>query len=110
MYFCAGAPRTFQSLTNVPLRLHKTPRKDLGACNATLGHGGRRGSGQFCRHGSTPGLESGRARLGAHLGRRGGRGLSGGVADEDTQRRPAVTAAATRGDGEEGAWLGNARP
>jgi hypothetical protein len=36
--------------------------------------------------------------------------LSGGVADEDARRWPAVTAAADRGDGEEGAWLGNARP
>jgi hypothetical protein len=36
--------------------------------------------------------------------------LSGGVVDEDARRQPAVTAAAARGDSEEGAWLGNARP
>jgi hypothetical protein len=36
--------------------------------------------------------------------------LGSGGSGEGAQRRPAVTAAATRGDGEEGAWLGNARP
>jgi hypothetical protein len=36
--------------------------------------------------------------------------LSGGVTDGDARRRLAVTAAAARGDGEEGARLGNARP
>jgi hypothetical protein len=67
--FAPGPLELFKVSQMYP-RLHKTPRKDLGACNATLGHGGRRGSGQFRRAGGTPGLESGRARLGAHLGRR----------------------------------------
>jgi hypothetical protein len=74
--FVPGPYNFSKSHTDTP-RLHKTPRKDLGACNATLGRGGGRGSGQFRRAGGTPRLASGQARLGAHLGRRGGHGLRG---------------------------------
>jgi hypothetical protein len=71
-------PYNFSKSHSYTPRLHKTPQIDLGACNATFGRGGRRSSGQFRRAGGTPRLASGRARLGAHLGHRGGRGLRGG--------------------------------
>jgi hypothetical protein len=91
-------PRTFQSLTHIPLDRTKLPRKTWGLAMPPLAVG-QRGSGQFRRAGGAPGLASGRARLGAHLGRRGGRGSRGGSPTRacgggrrERPRRPGVTA------------------
>jgi hypothetical protein len=42
MYFCAGAPRTFQSLTNVPLDCTKLPEKTWGLAMPPLAMGAAR--------------------------------------------------------------------
>jgi hypothetical protein len=70
---------------------------------------GRRGSGQFRRAGGAPGLASGWARPGAHLGSTGGRSWDGGAAGVGDRRRPVAVAAAAQGDGGEGVLLGNTR-
>jgi hypothetical protein len=76
MEFYTRTPVTFPSLTHIPLDGTKLPGKTWGLAMPPLAVG-RRGSGQFRRASGTPGLASGRARLGAHLGRRGGRGSRG---------------------------------
>jgi hypothetical protein len=105
MYFCAGAPRTFQSLTNVPLYCTKLPEKTWGLAMPPLAMGAarlrpipasRRHSRHVKRSGST--RSSPRAQGWPRFERRGRR------------RGRAAAAAAALGDGEEGAWLGNARP
>jgi hypothetical protein len=70
-------PITFQSLTHIPLDCTKLPGKTWGLAMPPLAVGAVR-LRQFWRASGTPGLASGWARLGAHLGRRGGRGLHGG--------------------------------
>jgi hypothetical protein len=39
MYFCAGTPITFQSLTHIPLDCTKLPRKTWGLAIGTLALG-----------------------------------------------------------------------
>jgi hypothetical protein len=45
MYFCAGAPITFQSLTHVPLDCTKLPEKTWGLTIGSLAVGGGRLTG-----------------------------------------------------------------
>jgi hypothetical protein len=64
---------------------------------------GRREHGQLRRTGGA----AGRARPEAHLGAVGGRSGGQGVAGGGSRRRPAVTAAAARGNPARGGMLGN---
>jgi hypothetical protein len=74
-----------------------------------FGHGEAAAPAGFRRAGRAPGRRGSGARPHAHLGRRGGRGSSGGGSGEGMQRRPVVVAAVARVTARGGAWLGNAR-
>jgi hypothetical protein len=81
----------------------------MGACNATLGRGAARlrpiPASQ--RH-SRPGKRSGSTRSSPRA--QGWPWFARRIADDGARRWTAVMAAAARGDGEEDALLGNARP
>jgi hypothetical protein len=83
------------------------PWKDLGPRNWVPILTGRRARQNSGGSGSAPGRVKVRGRVHAHLGWVGGLGSGRGVTGVGARRWPAVAA---RGSGEEGAWLGNARP
>jgi hypothetical protein len=106
---CTGTPVTFRSLTHIPLYCTKLSGKTWGIAMPPLAVGAARLRPiPASRRLSRPGKRSGSTRSLAR-----GQGwpwFARRITDEGTRRRPAVTAAATRGDGEEDALLGNAQP
>jgi hypothetical protein len=90
--------------------LRRGPRKDLGPRNWVPRPTERRAHRKSGGSGGTPGRGTVRGRVRAHLGSIGSRGWGGEVAGACARRWPAAAATAARGSGEEGAWLGNARP
>jgi hypothetical protein len=94
------------TIKDVSLRLG--PWKDLGPRNWVPRPTGWRARRKSGGSGGAPGRGTARGRVHAHLGSIGSRGWGGEVAGEGARRWPAAAAAASRGSGEEGAWLGNA--
>jgi hypothetical protein len=90
--------------------LRRGPRKDLGPRNCVPRPTGRRARRKLGGSGGAPGRVKVRGRVHGHLGWVGGLGSGGGVTGVGARRWPAAAAAVARGSGEEGAWLGNARP
>jgi hypothetical protein len=90
-HFAPGPLDLFPPSQLYPWFAQNTPER-FGGLQSYPWPWGRRGSPESGEAGGAPGRGKGRARLGAHLGRRGGRGLSGG------------------GSGEHGCGVGRRRP
>jgi hypothetical protein len=109
---CSFAPRILQRTKTSQLCPWFT-RKTLGrsgASNWVPSPSRRRGSPDSAGSGGAFGRGGGGTRPQAHLGRRVDQSLGGDDSGGGARRRPAMTVAAARGNGEEGARLGNAPP
>jgi hypothetical protein len=108
MHLCNEVPRTFPTLTDMPLDCTKHPRRNWGLAIGSLAWGGG-GSGRIPadRRCSRPGRWLDLTI--AHLGPRGGRSWDGEITGVGARRGPAAAAAAGGVAGEEGSRLANKR-
>jgi hypothetical protein len=107
--FCTGVLKTFHCLTDTPLVCTKQPTKSSGLaiCPLAMGGGGA-GPIPASRPRSRPGNGSGRVR--AHLGEGWRSWLGRRSCRRGVRRRPAASAAAALGSGEEKRTDDNVRP
>jgi hypothetical protein len=86
-------PYNFSKSHTCTPRLHKTPRKDLGACNWVLGRGRRRARRNSGSSGGAPGRGTAVGCVHAHLGPGRSRSWGGKHAGVGNRRRPAAVTA-----------------
>jgi hypothetical protein len=89
-------PFNFSKSHTSALRSHKTPRKDLGACNGVPGRGRRRARRNSGSSGGSPGRGTTEGRAHAHLGPGCSCSWGGKLAGVGNRRRPAAVTAAAR--------------
>jgi hypothetical protein len=87
------SPYNFSKSHTCTLRLHQTPRKDLGACNWVLGRGRQRARRNSGSSGGSPGRGTVVRCVHAHLGAGRSRSWGGEHAGVGNRRRPAAIAA-----------------